>query len=91
MEQLMYGRVLALYQLGQRDEAAAALDDAIEFLPLVAKELVKKRHRRPKNLHPDTITYGGADQAYVYWIEQGQHWKGTPGAIEFVRKRLERN
>ena len=42
MEQLMYGRALALYQLGRKDEAAEALDDAIEFLPLVAKELVKK-------------------------------------------------
>jgi len=90
MEQLMYGRALALYQLGRRDEAAEALDGAIEFLPLVAKELVKKRHRRPKGFHRDYITYGGADQAYTYWMEQGQHWKNTPGAIEFVMERMEK-
>lgn len=90
MEQLMYGRVLALYQLGRKDEATKALDDAIEFLPLVAKELVKKRHPRPKELRWDTITYGGADQAYIYWMDQGQHWKNTPGAIAFVRERLQR-
>jgi tetratricopeptide (TPR) repeat protein len=90
MEQLMYGRALALYQLGRRDEAAEALDDAIELLPLVAKELTKKRHQRPKDLRQDYITYGGADQAYIYWMEQGQHWKDTPGAIEFVRERLQR-
>jgi tetratricopeptide (TPR) repeat protein len=84
MEQLMYGRVLALYQLGRREEASAALDDAIEFLPLVAKELVKKRHRKPKELRWDYVTYGGADQAYIYWVDQGQHWKKTPGAIAFV-------
>ena len=89
MEQLMYGRALALYQLGWTDEAAEALDDAIEFLPLVAKELVKKRHRRPKELRWDSITYGGADQAYIYWVDQGQHWKSTPGAIDFVMERLE--
>jgi tetratricopeptide (TPR) repeat protein len=90
MEQLMYGRALALYQLGRKDEAAEALDDAIEFLPLVAKELVKKRHRRPKELRWDTITYGGADQAYIYWVDQGQHWKNTPGAIDFVMERLKK-
>jgi tetratricopeptide (TPR) repeat protein len=90
MEQLMYGRALALYQLGRRDEAAEALDDAIEFLPLVAKELTKKRHQRPKDLRRNYITYGGADQAYTYWMEQGQHWKNTPGAIEFVMECLQR-
>jgi len=90
MEQLMYGRAPALYQLGRRGEAAEVLDEAIEFLPLVAKELVKKRHRRPKDLRLDYITYGGADQAYTYWMDQGQHWENTPGAIEFVRERLQR-
>jgi len=90
MEQLLYGRALALYQLGRRDEAAKALDEAIEFLPLVAQELVKKRHRRPKDLRRDYVTYGGADQAYYYWTEQGQHWKDTPGALEFVRECLEK-
>jgi len=88
MEQLLYGRVLALYQLGHLDEAAEALDWAIELLPLIAQELVKARHRRPKNLHPDYITWGGADQAYIYWMDQGQYWKDTPGAIAFVRQRL---
>jgi tetratricopeptide (TPR) repeat protein len=89
MEQLMYGRALALYQLGRRNEAAEALDEAIEFLPLVAKELVKKRHRRPKDLRRGYITYGGADQAYIYWTEQGKHWQDTPGALELVWERLE--
>jgi tetratricopeptide (TPR) repeat protein len=89
LEQVMYGRALALYQLGRRAEAEKALSEAIEFLPLVAKELVKSRHRKPKDLHPDRVTVGGADQAYWYWIDQGQHWKNTPGAIEFVRECLE--
>jgi len=28
--------------------------------------------------------------AYTYWMEQGQHWKNTPGAIEFVMERMEK-
>jgi tetratricopeptide (TPR) repeat protein len=90
MEQVIYGRVLALYQLGQKDEAKEALQEAIEFLPLVAEELVKTRHRKPKDIRPGYITHGGADQAYYYWIEQGNHWRRTPGALEFVRGCLKK-
>jgi len=28
--------------------------------------------------------------AYTYWMEQGQHWKNTPEAIEFVMDRMEK-
>jgi len=88
MEQVVYGRVLALYQLGRKAEAERALRQAIEQLPLVAKELVKERHTPPKGLRPDTMTYGGADQAYYYWTEQGYFWETTPEAIDLVRDCL---
>ena len=88
MEQVVYGRILALYQLGRKAKAAEALSEAVEFLPLVAQELVKGRHRKPKDLHLGYVTHGGPDQAYYYWIEQGSHWKNTPGALEFVRECL---
>jgi tetratricopeptide (TPR) repeat protein len=91
MEQVIYGRVLALYQLGRKDEAREVLEEAIEFLPLVAEELVKTRHRKPKDLRPGYVTHGGADQAYYYWTEQGNHWKRTPGALEFVRACLKQD
>ncbi|MBT9160979.1 MAG: hypothetical protein DDT26_02276 [Dehalococcoidia bacterium] len=48
MSEVIYGRVLALYQLGLKAEAKTALGEAVEYLPLVAKELIKKRHTRPK-------------------------------------------
>lgn len=89
MEQVMYGRALALYQLGRQVEADEALAEGIQWLPLVARELTKKRHPRPRGLHPRRVTHGGADQAYYYWEDQGQHWKNTPGAIGWVRESLE--
>jgi tetratricopeptide (TPR) repeat protein len=89
MEQVIYGRVLALYQLGRKAEAENALGEAIDFLPLVAEEIVARRHTKPRNLRPGYVTHGGADQAYYYWTEQGAYWKNTPGAIGFVRDYLQ--
>jgi tetratricopeptide (TPR) repeat protein len=88
MEHVVYGRPLALVQLGRRDEAKDALQQAVAFLPLIAKELVKTRHRKPKDLREDSVTFGGADQAYYYWLDQGRYWKRTPGALELVRECL---
>jgi hypothetical protein len=82
--------VLALYQLGRKVEAERALREAVAFLPLVAEEIVKRSHTRPKDLQPGFVTHGGADQAYFYWTDQGKHWKNTPGAVEFVRLYLEK-
>lgn len=81
-------RALALLQLGRQAEAEQALTEAVQWLPLVGKELVKKRHRRPPDLNPDHVTYGGAGQAYCYWRDQGQHRQDTPGAVELVRECL---
>jgi len=88
MEQVLYGRVLALLQLDRPDEARAALQKAMEFVPLVAEELAKKRHLRPKGMRPGYVTYGGADQAYCYWSEEGRFWRKTEGAIDFVRRAV---
>jgi len=88
MEQLVYGRVLALCQLGRVEEARLALMDAISFLPLIAKELLKRRHPKPPGLDPKYVTFGGADQVYYYWNEQGVHWQNTAGALDLVRECL---
>jgi len=88
LEHVLYGRALALYQMGKEKAARGALRRAIATYPRVAKELVKKTHRPPKELMPDRVTHGGQDQAYHYWFEQGHHWKLTPGALAFVAEGL---
>ena len=88
MEQVIYGRALALYQLGRRAEAKEALCQAIEWLPLVGQELVKDKHEPPPDMRPDRITLGGADQAYAYWQEQGRYWERTYGALDLVEECL---
>lgn len=88
MEQLVYGRPLALFQLGRLKPASQALKQAINLLPLIAKELVKKSHRRPKGVDPRYVTMGGADQAYDYWQDHGKHWQNTPGALDWLKGYL---
>ena len=88
MAEILYGRPLALLQSGQRDGAIRSLYQAIEFLPNVAKELIKTRHPVPKEVQPDSVTMGGKDQAYYYWQQQGEHWKNTSNAIEVVKECL---
>lgn len=89
-EAVIYGKALAFYQIGEKDRAGEALRDAINILPLIAKELIKGNHRKPKNAYRGHITIGGLDQAYYYWVNQGKYWKSTPRAIDFVKEWLEK-
>ncbi len=85
----LYGRVLAELQLGHKENGRKYLEEAHEITPLVAEELLKKRHTRPKNMEEGMITIGGADEAFDYWERFGAFWKQTPGAIDFVREVVE--
>lgn len=84
--QLLYGRPLALIQLDRLSEAEEAVKEAIAGLPFVAKELLKKRHVRPKSLMDGYVTSGGKDEAYFYWETSGSFWENTPGALDLLKK-----
>jgi tetratricopeptide (TPR) repeat protein len=85
---LLYGRVLAFYRLGEMKDAEKALRTAKKDLPLVAKELTKKRHTRPDNWNERYISLRGEDQAYAYWQDCGKLWKKADGALEWLREEL---
>lgn len=91
LSEILYGRILAFYQMGLYTEAEAALEASMEYHPLIAKELIKKTHLPPANMRSDGVTVGGPDEAYYYWMEDGEFWENTPGAIDFVRQYLARN
>ena len=88
MAETIYGRVLALVALKQLAKAEKAFRQAVAVLPLVAAEIVKARHPRPRNMDEGRYTVGGADQAWYYWQEAGNYWEEVPGAIDFVREGL---
>lgn len=88
LEHVAYGRVLALFQLGRVKAAAKALSFAIEYLPLIAHELLKIRHRRIANWDAGGLVMGSQAQAYGYWLEHGKFWQSTPGALDFLQGHL---
>ncbi len=86
MPETLYGRALALFKLGRRQEATVALQEAVEHLPLVGKELLKTKHRLPKTARPDMVTVGGADEAYYYWEHLGRFWEEDAEVLEWLRE-----
>jgi tetratricopeptide (TPR) repeat protein len=85
MPETLYGRALALFKLGRRRQATPALKQAVAYLPLVRKELLKTKHRPPRTDRPDMVAVGGADEAYYYWEGSGRFWKEDPLAMEWLR------
>jgi len=86
MPETLYGRALALFKLGRRQEATVALQEATECLPLVGKELLETKHRVPRTARPDMVTVGGADEAYYYWGGWGRFWEQDAEALEWLRE-----
>jgi tetratricopeptide (TPR) repeat protein len=84
LDAMIYGRILALYQLGRHAEAAVALAQAKERLPHIAKMLTAKKPRMPK-LQPGLMSIGGEDDAWYY----RQDWRGVwekSGALDWLKQ-----
>lgn len=82
--EFMYTYPLALIMLGEIEKAKTLLEDAKSAFPLVAKELKKKRHLKPKYSFAGGITVGGADQAYEYWKQYGKYWSNSEQAMSLL-------
>lgn len=88
LEDVLYGRALALFQTGALRPAAKAGKQAVAQWPLVAIELIKPTHRKPKGANEIRVIMGGRDQAWLYWKRAGDLWARTPGALDFLRKQV---
>ena len=82
---IQYSLALALVACEKSGSAKAVLEQASNELPLVAKELLKKGHRKPASKIPGTISWGGADQAYDYWQRMGKYWSASDKALHLLR------
>ncbi|MEA3490261.1 MAG: tetratricopeptide repeat protein [Candidatus Omnitrophota bacterium] len=88
MPETLYGKTLACFQAGDKKRAGESLALAIELLPKVAKAIVKKTMRAPKNINPGYITVGGDDEAYEFRMNNRCFWEETNGAIEWMEDKL---
>jgi len=84
--ELQYGRVLALYLLDRRHEAADALAAARERLPKVFNYLVAKKVRKPE-LDPFGVTLGGDDEAWLYRDAMRDTFAAVPGMLRWLEVR----
>jgi len=84
-----YGSVLANYQLGNLKKAEKSLQSAVANSPLGAKEIIKKRHTKPKNeAFGFGIAMGGKYEAYDYWMRTKKFWTETEGLIDFIKENM---
>jgi tetratricopeptide (TPR) repeat protein len=90
MPDILYGRALAFFQLGDKKKADSCLKEAIKCLPKVAKEITKITHKKPKFLREGYVRAGGDDQAYLYWHKNNIYWQRSIGSIGWVRTMLGR-
>ena len=88
--EILYSEALALARLGRSEDARTALESCVAKLPLVGRELLKKRHPRPKSLMEGYITHGGPDQAYYYWKSFGSYWSESESALALLRQVMKR-
>lgn len=82
--EILYSHPLAMVLSGESKKAEKLFSVAVDALPIVAKELKKKRHTRPKSMMKGHITHGGADQAYEYWKQYGKYWKNSEDAMSLL-------
>lgn len=83
--EITYGRCLALFAQGRRDEATAALGEALRLNEYVPAALTRKRVAAPKTALQG-ISIGGKDQAYEYRLEARAIWSTVPGALDWLKK-----
>ncbi|TSC85359.1 MAG: plasmid pRiA4b ORF-3 family protein [Microgenomates group bacterium Gr01-1014_16] len=91
MPEIILGRTLALFKLGKAEQADDYLDEVIHDCMNSVIEVLKGEHREPAGYDESVVTRGGDDEAYAYWLDQGNLWQATPGAVEWLRGIYERH
>ena len=81
----LFGRGLALWRLGRQAEAEVALAAAAADRPRVVAALLA-REMKPPEIHPDRVTVGGEDEAWLYRESMRETWLAAPDALEFLRR-----
>lgn len=87
---LAYGRVLALYRLDRRDQAATALAEAAAVFPNVLDELLAEDDLPDnpfedvdfENLEREKL----AQEGWIYALRMGTEYAETPGLLDWLRR-----
>ena len=80
-----FGKVLALYRLGELPKAAAALKAAKKRSPKIVKYLLPGHKAEPKSSEYG-IQVGGDDEAWLYREAMRDVWQSVPGAMAWLKR-----
>lgn len=80
----LFGRALALWGLGPRAEAEAAVRAAATARPRVARALLAEDLPRPES-SPYGVEVGGEEEAWLYREDMLDVWRAAPEALAFLR------
>lgn len=82
----MFGKALALFALGKKDDATKALHQAVQSRPKVYRELIADKHRMPSKYNPSYVSFFSQEEAYNYNSLWSGLWRNTMGALAWLRK-----
>ena len=83
--ELSMGTVLAWIKVGNFDLAKKRIQKNKKIWKNLYSEILSHEHIKPDLLR-DRILMGGEDEAWLYWINQGNFWMTTKGAREFLQE-----
>lgn len=72
-----FGLAIAHYKKDNKEKATEELKKANNRFPLCGAILLEDNPKQPKSEMHGCITYGGSDQAYEFWKEQGSAWRDS--------------
>jgi predicted Zn-dependent protease len=82
----MFGKALALFAVGKKDDATKALHQAVQSRPKVYRELIADKHRMPSKYNPSYVSYFSQEEAFNYNSLWSGLWRNTMGALAWLRK-----
>lgn len=85
--EMMFNRAMILFRLrGPGEAAEAAMEEALEWNPHIPPYLLGSK-RVPSD-RPSGIQLGGESEATEYAASYLNHWRITPGALDWLRSLL---
>ena len=82
---LCFGKVLALYRLGELPQAGAALKAANKRNRKIVKFLLPANKAEPKSSEYG-VQVGGDDEAWLYRRDMRELWQSVPGAMDWLKR-----
>jgi tetratricopeptide (TPR) repeat protein len=84
MVEIVFGRVLALYRMGQQGAAINVLQLALQDKPKVMDYLLRDKISKPR-IDLDRVALGGADEAWLYRDAMRMTWIHTVGLVGWLK------